>query len=105
MSTAAISAMEAVPLFDRLAAAPDAGVTAHGSGAATFAQIVANGIDQVSEKVGTADGLVRAFALDDSVPVHQVTYALAQAQMSLDLMVHVRDRLVDGYQQLMNMQL
>jgi flagellar hook-basal body complex protein FliE len=34
-----------------------------------------------------------------------VTFALEQARLSLELMLQVRSRLVEGYQQIMGMQL
>lgn len=75
------------------------------TGSSSFSDLLLNGIENVNNKVSNADNLVRAFVLDDSVPVHQVTYALSQARLSLELMVQVRGRLVEAYQQLMNMQL
>jgi flagellar hook-basal body complex protein FliE len=71
----------------------------------SFAGLLTQGVDNVNGKVLGADKMVRAFVLDDSVPVHQVTFALEQARLSLELMTQVRSRLVEGYQQLMNMQL
>jgi len=73
--------------------------------ASSFSALLTQGIDAVNQKVLDADNTLRAFALDDSVPVHQVTYALSQAQLSMELMIQMRTRLVEGYQQLMNMQL
>lgn len=70
-----------------------------------FSRLLSDGIEGVSNDVLGADRLVRDFALNDSVPVHRVTYALEQARLSLDLMMQVRNRLVEGYQQMMNMQL
>ena len=107
MSVAPIGPIESAPLLDRASitqiqpAAGSAGVT----GPQSFSQLLANGIENVSDKQVSADKMVRAFALDDSIPVHQVTYALQQAKMSLDLALQVRSRLLDGFQQLMNMQL
>ncbi len=80
-----------------VAAAPQAQVS--------FAQLLSTGVDRVNADVMHADQMVRAFVLDDSVPVHQVTFALSQAQLSLDLMLQIRSRLLDSYQQLANMQL
>jgi flagellar hook-basal body complex protein FliE len=74
-------------------------------GASSFSQLLLDGIDGVSNKTIEADKQVRSFVLDDSIPVHQVTFALEQAQLSLELMVEVRNRVVESYQQLMNMQL
>lgn len=71
----------------------------------SFAQLLTDGVDQVSGKLADADAAVRAFALDDSIPVHQVTYALEEARLSVEMFLQVRSRLVEGYQQLMNMQL
>jgi len=71
----------------------------------SFAALLAQGVESVNRKVLDADNSLRAFALDDSIPVHQVTYALSQAQLSLELMIQMRTRLVESYQQLMNMQL
>ncbi|MEJ0027191.1 MAG: flagellar hook-basal body complex protein FliE [Rhizomicrobium sp.] len=71
----------------------------------SFAQMLAAGVDRVNADTMRADQMVRAFVLDDSVPVHQVTFALSQAQLSLDLMLQIRSRVLDAYQQLSNMQL
>jgi flagellar hook-basal body complex protein FliE len=70
-----------------------------------FAKMLTGGIADVDAKVAQADKLARAFVLDDSIPVHQVTYALEQARMSLEMMLQVRSRIIDSYQQLMTMQL
>ena len=48
---------------------------------------------------------VAQFAVDDSLPVHRVTYALEEARLSFELMLQVRNRLLEGTQQLLNMQL
>jgi flagellar hook-basal body complex protein FliE len=74
-------------------------------GAGSFSQVLLDGVHSVDRKIAAADAQVRAFALDDSIPVHQVTFALEQAHLSLELMLQVRSRLVDGYQQIMGMQI
>ncbi len=104
MTLPTIPAIAAPSLIDRATLPPLPVPTAPNG--ASFADMLSNGVDAVNNKVLEADRLVRAFTLDDSaVPVHQVTYALEQARLSLDLMMQVRSRLIDGYQQLMNMQL
>lgn len=70
-----------------------------------FASILSSGMEEVERKIANADALARQFALDDSVPVHQVTFALEEARLSLELAMQVRQRLVEGYRELMNMQL
>ncbi|RYD69537.1 MAG: flagellar hook-basal body complex protein FliE [Verrucomicrobiaceae bacterium] len=71
----------------------------------SFSAMLSDGISNVEGKVAEAERMAKAFVLNDSIPVHQVTFALEQARLSLELMLQVRSRLVDGYQQLMNMQL
>lgn len=70
-----------------------------------FASILQSGIENVNTKIATADSLVRQFTLDDSIPVHQVTIALEEARLSVELAMQVRQRLVESYRELMNMQL
>lgn len=72
---------------------------------ASFSQILMNGIVAVNERVANADAMVRAFAVDDSIPLHQVTFALEEARLSMELMMQVRARLVESYQRMMEMQL
>jgi flagellar hook-basal body complex protein FliE len=72
---------------------------------AGFADILAGGLRQVEGKLATANALVQRFALDDSVPLHQVTFALEEARLSVELAMQVRTRLVESYRELMNMQI
>ena len=71
---------------------------------ASFSQILRAGIETTNTKIAEADNLVTAFTLDNDIPAHKVTFALEEARLSLELMVQVRNRLVEGYQQIMNMQ-
>lgn len=70
-----------------------------------FARLLLDGVQAADQKVAAADEMVRAFALDDGVPLHQVTYALEQARLAVELVTQVRARFVEGYQELMRMQL
>ena len=102
---AAIGTDAAAPLALRLGgtAAPAAPPQA---APASFGQVLMAGLERVDAKVVSADGLVRQFAADSkSVPVHQVTMALADAEISVELAMQVRARLLEGYRELMNMPL
>lgn len=70
-----------------------------------FGDVLAAGMRRVDDRLATADDLVRRFTLDQGVPIHQVTYALEEARLSVELAMQVRGRLLDGYRELMNMQL
>ena len=76
-----------------------------GGSPATFGRMLLDGVNQVDRQLVQADSMVAAFAVDGSTPIHQVTIALEQARMSLELMMQVRTHLVDGYHELLRMQL
>ncbi len=71
----------------------------------SFANMLLDGIDRVDQKSKAADALVTQFALDDSVPPYRVLFAMGQAHHSLEMLMQVRARLVEAYQELMRMQL
>lgn len=70
-----------------------------------FSALLKGGVDSVNEKLIQADATIRGFAIDGSTPIHQVTFELEQARLSFELMLQVRNRVVESYQQLMNMQI
>jgi flagellar hook-basal body complex protein FliE len=84
---------------------PPADAAKSSSRADAFARMLTNAIADVDQKIQTADAAAQTFAIDDSVPVHQVTFALEQARLSFELMMQVRSRLVDAYQEFSRMQL
>lgn len=75
------------------------------AGGTGFADLLAQGVQNMENRVAHADELVRQFAADGNVPVHQVTLALEQARLSVELAMQVRARLTEAYRDLMNMQL
>ena len=101
MSVTPIEAIGALSAPERLQAPAVSASGATGS----FERLLLNGLGEVDKKVADADAMVRAFALDDSIPLHQVTFALEQARLSVELMMQVRARLVEGYQEMLRMQL
>lgn len=98
---AAIEAIGATPDITRLEAAQPAAP----GGATSFSKLLLDGVGQVNDKMMAADAAVKAFALDDSIPLHQVTFALEQSRLSFELMLQVRGKLVESYQEIMRMQL
>jgi flagellar hook-basal body complex protein FliE len=71
----------------------------------SFQQLLMQGLREVESRVASADSIVQKFALDDNVPVHQVTIALEEAQLSVELAMQVRTRLLESFRDLMNMQI
>ena len=71
---------------------------------ATFTGMLMQGVENASAKISEANRLVAAYVVDDTVPVHQVTFALEEARQSLEMMIQVRNKMVEAYQSLMSMQ-
>ncbi len=99
----AVGAPDATPLAMHLGGAT--AEIAPLAGSASFADVMMTGLRGVDQKIATADKLVEQFAIDDTVPVHQVTMALAEAKLAVELAMQVRTRLVEGFRELMNTQL
>lgn len=72
---------------------------------ANFGELLGKGLEHVEQKITHADHMVRVFALDGSIPVHQVTIALEEARIAIELAMQVRTRLVEAYREIMNTQL
>jgi flagellar hook-basal body complex protein FliE len=105
MTTAPIQALSAVAGLDGTQIGGEALAAGRPTAAGAFANLLLNGVNQVNQKVTSAETMATSFALDDSVPLHEVTFALQQARLSLEFMLQVRNRLVEAYQQFASMQL
>lgn len=70
-----------------------------------FADLLTQGTAAMDAKVAHAEDMVARFALDDNVPVHQVTIALEEARLAIEFAMQIRTRMVEGYREIMNMQL
>jgi len=70
-----------------------------------FGTLLEKGLGEVEARVARADNLVMAYARGETIPVHQVTLALEQARVAVELAVQVRTRLVETYRDFMSMQL
>lgn len=85
--------------------APNALATSSQAPETDFSNLVSDSLANMDAKVAHADEMVTRFALDDNTPIHQVTVALEEARLSVELAMQVRQRFVEGYRELMNMQL
>lgn len=70
-----------------------------------FADMVEGGLSAVSRAENSADDLAQRFAVGDpDVQVHDVTVAATEASLNVQMLVAVRDRAVEAYQQIINLQ-
>ncbi|MFM1976573.1 MAG: hypothetical protein RL145_1419 [Pseudomonadota bacterium] len=101
----AISARAMSEVETMTAGAMSSPVTAAPANLQSFTSLMTNGVADMQAKINHANEMVQAYALDDSIPAHSVMIALEEARISIELGLQVRNRLVEAYRDIMNMQL
>jgi len=71
----------------------------------SFASHILNAVDRVDAHIKAAETDAAAFAVGGAIPPHQVMLAMEDARMEFMWMLQVRSKLVEGFQELMRMQL
>lgn len=74
---------------------------AAGSG---FGQVLQGVIGQNTQASATADAAVAALATGEAQDLHSVSLAVAQADLSFRLILELRNRLTEAYQEVQRMQ-
>lgn len=84
---------------------PAAEGVAAAAGAPDFGQVLKSSIDKVNQTQQAADHMAEKLAAGDtSQNLHEVMIALQTASVSFQEMVQVRNKLVNAYQDIMNIQ-
>lgn len=73
-------------------------------GADSFESMFSQLVSDVSAKQQVSAQAVSALQSGQNVPLHQAVIAMEEANVSFQLMVEVRNRLLDAYQEIMRMQ-
>lgn len=76
-----------------------------GTSGGDFAGLVKRGLEQVSQAEVRADSLLNRMAAGGDVAPHEVMIATTQASLAVEMTVAVRDKAVEAYREIMNMQL
>jgi flagellar hook-basal body complex protein FliE len=74
------------------------------SGSASFSNILGGFVQEVADKQAAAGDAVSGLLSGKNVSLHQTMISMEEASVSFQLMVEVRNRLLDSYQELMRMQ-
>lgn len=69
----------------------------------SFSNWLENEIGEVSSQITAAEEAAQSLASGDAENLHQVMIALDKAQLSMNMVVEVRNRLLEGYQEVMRM--
>ncbi len=72
---------------------------------ADFAKWLEVNVTELNNKIIESDNIVRELALGETENLHQVMMALEKTKTEFSLLVQVRNRLLEGYQEVLRMQI
>lgn len=98
-----IQAIAAEPTLAPLGAAGQGGNAAGTVG--QFGQLVSQGLERVNTQLLGTQTDLQQLALGQAGSVHQVMIRMEEARLSFELMMQVRNRVLEAYQDVMRMQL
>ena len=70
----------------------------------SFSGILKHAIDEVNQAQIEADKSIRELAAGGEKDIHQTMIAMEKAEVSFQLMMQVRNKIVEAYEQIMRMQ-
>ena len=88
---------------ERLAGTP-AVTGAQGVQSASFGDLLTKFVGEVNAKQQVSTQAVNDLLAGKEIPLHQAMIAMQEAGVAFQLMVEVRNKLLEGYQELMRMQ-
>ena len=71
----------------------------------SFSNVLGRLVDEVNTRQAAASDAVSALQSGQNVSLHQAVIAMEEANVSFQLMVEVRNRLLESYQELMRLQI
>jgi flagellar hook-basal body complex protein FliE len=70
-----------------------------------FSQVISKFVNEANEQQLHSEGVVRDFAAGKTDSVHDVVLSVAKADLSFRLVLEIRNRLIESYQEIMRMQM
>ncbi len=83
-----------------MAMAPDASAAPV---AGSFGQLVSNGLSQINGQLIGSQVDLQKLAMGDAQNLHQIMINMEESRVSFQLMMQVRNRLLEAYQDIMKM--
>ena len=100
MAVNAVHSSAAIPSADTLPTA--VGPTKNNS---PFSQVFSKFLDEANGQQLQSQDVVRDFVSGDSKNVHDLVLSVAKADLSFRLVLEIRNRLIEAYQEVMRMQM
>jgi len=103
-SSAAAAANASTPAISGVSPTLGGSITASDAPSGSFSNLLENAVSEVNGKMQAADAAKTNLLTGETSNVHQAMIAVQEANVAFSLMVEVRNKLVDSYQELMRMQ-
>ena len=71
----------------------------------SFSQLVSEGVSKVNQQLLGSQQDLQTLAMGDAQNLHQIMIRLEESRLSFQLMMQVRNRLLESYQDIMKMQI
>lgn len=71
----------------------------------SFAAILKQSINEVNELQKEADKAILELTTGDNMSIHETVIALEKAEISFKLLMQVRNKIIEAYQEIMRMQI
>lgn len=71
----------------------------------SFGDLVTQGLDNVNQQLMTSQADLQTLASGDMQNMHQIMIRLEESRLSFQLLLQVRNRLLEAYQDVMKMQI
>lgn len=92
-----------LPALDLKGLNPGGATDKAATGASDFAGVLSQLASPLIEKQNEAAALTKSVLLGQGAPLHQSVIAMQEASVAFSLMVEVRNKVVEGFQELMRM--
>lgn len=80
------------------------GLNAAGGGSSAFSAVFEQALHNVNEYQRTADGAVERFLTGEDEDLHRVAMATQQAEVSFELFLQMKNKVIQAYQEMMRLQ-
>ena len=98
-----VDAIQALGMQDEVAP-PMAPASRQAAAGPTFVEHVSEGLQQVNQQLLATQADLQGLAVGETASLHEVMIRLEESRISLQLMLQVRNRVLEAYQDVMRMQ-
>ncbi|MGD8560457.1 MAG: flagellar hook-basal body complex protein FliE [Gammaproteobacteria bacterium] len=101
-----VEAIDFIPTTRELAALSEAGVTREQrADGGEFSKLFAAEMQELNQQILTSESNLEKLATGEINNLHEVMMSLEKAKLSFELTLQVRNKLLEGYQEIMRMQI